>query len=77
MRCPLAAACLTALAAVVVMLTPASALAAAPDFGAVAVQPYEPRKPAPALALPDLDGRTVRLDDFRNKVVMLFFWTSW
>jgi hypothetical protein len=71
-----AAVCLTVLAAAA-MLDHGTASAAPPDFGAVAVQPYEPPKPAPALALPDLDGRTVRLDDFRNKVVMLFFWTSW
>ncbi|MBI2219366.1 MAG: redoxin domain-containing protein [Candidatus Rokubacteria bacterium] len=53
------------------------ALAAAPDFASVAVQPYDPPKPAPPLALPDLGGRMVRLEDFRGKVVVLFFWTTW
>lgn len=51
--------------------------AAAPDFAALQIQPYEPRKPAPAFALPDLDGRTVTLESLRGKVVFLFFWTTW
>jgi len=27
--------------------------------------------------LGSLDGRTVRLEDFRGKVVLLFFWATW
>jgi cytochrome oxidase Cu insertion factor (SCO1/SenC/PrrC family) len=50
---------------------------AAPDFASLQVQPYQPPKPAPAFALPSLDGRTVRLEDFRGKVVLLFFWATW
>ena len=55
----------------------ASGAAATPDFESLQVQPYEPPKPAPAFALPSLDGRTVRLEDFRGKVVLLFFWATW
>jgi hypothetical protein len=51
--------------------------AAAPDFASLQVQPYQPPKPAPAFSLPSLDGRTVRLEDFRGKVVLLFFWATW
>ena len=50
---------------------------AAPDFASLQVQPYQPPKPAPAFALPTLDGRTVRLEDLRGKVVLLFFWATW
>lgn len=50
---------------------------AAPDFAAVGVQPYEPPRPAPDFTLPDLDGRPVRLQDLRGKVVLLFYWATW
>jgi cytochrome oxidase Cu insertion factor (SCO1/SenC/PrrC family) len=53
------------------------AAAAEPDFAALAMQPYTPPKPAPPFALPDLDGHTVRLEDFRGKVLLLFFWATW
>ena len=41
------------------------------------MQPYQLPKPAPAFSLPAIDGRTVRLKDFRGKVVLLFFWATW
>ena len=50
---------------------------AAPDFGSFQVQPYQPPKPAPDFSLASIDGRTVRLEDFRGKVVLLFFWATW
>ena len=69
----------TALAAALTMcmLATAAAAAAAPDYTAVQVQPYPDPKAAPAFALPDLQGRTHRLDDLRGKVVMVFFWATW
>lgn len=67
-----------ALAAGLTMLVFATTAAgAAPDFAQVQVQPYAEPKPAPAFALPDLDGRTHRLEELRGKVVMLFFWATW
>ena len=53
------------------------AVAAAPDFAALDVQKYDPPKPAPGFSLPDLDGRPVRLDDLKGKVVLLFYWATW
>jgi cytochrome oxidase Cu insertion factor (SCO1/SenC/PrrC family) len=55
----------------------AAVAGAAPDFAALGVQPYEPPKPAPPFALPDLGGKTVQLGDVRGKVVLLFFWATW
>jgi cytochrome oxidase Cu insertion factor (SCO1/SenC/PrrC family) len=66
---------LGAASVVVVAATPGAATG--PDFATMQVQPYEPPKPAPAFALPDLDGKTVRLEDFRGKVLLLFFWSTW
>jgi len=68
---------LLAAAVVVALVAAALAAAATPDFDAMQIQPYEPPKPAPSFMLPDLDGKTVRLQDFRGKVVLLFFWATW
>jgi cytochrome oxidase Cu insertion factor (SCO1/SenC/PrrC family) len=62
--------------AVAVVLV-ATATFAGPDFASMQVIPYESPKPAPTFSLPDLDGKAVRLEDFRGKVVMLFFWATW
>ncbi len=32
---------------------------------------------APSFKLPDLDGHSVSLEDFRGKIVMLDFWATW
>jgi cytochrome oxidase Cu insertion factor (SCO1/SenC/PrrC family) len=51
--------------------------AAPPAWAKMGVQAYEPPKPAPAFALPALDGGTVRLEDLKGKAVLLFFWATW
>lgn len=53
------------------------AVAAAPDFAALAIQKYDSPKPAPGFSLPDLEGRPVRLADLQGKVVLLFYWATW
>lgn len=67
---------LTLLCTLLVLLT-TPAVWAAPDFASMGVSPYDPPKPAPALALPDLQGKTVRLADLKGKVVLVFFWATW
>ena len=51
-------------------------------FGVVWLQSskYEPLTVgmlAPDFSLPDLDGKTRRLSDYRGKVVLLNFWATW
>jgi cytochrome c biogenesis protein CcmG/thiol:disulfide interchange protein DsbE len=64
-------------AAIVTVLAAAPAALAAPDFAGMQVTPYDPPKPAPAFALPDLGGTTHRLEETRGKVAILFFWATW
>jgi peroxiredoxin len=33
--------------------------------------------PLPPIALPDLQGRNIRLEDYRGKRLLLFMWASW
>jgi peroxiredoxin len=35
------------------------------------------RKPAPALELTDAEGRSIKLAEYRGKVVLLNFWATW
>ena len=67
----------TSLVVMALVLLMVGSAGAAPDFSSFQVQPYQPPKPAPAFSLPSIDGRTVRLEDFRGKVVLLFFWATW
>ncbi len=44
---------------------------------AASVKPENDRHPAPEFALKDSNGKTVRLEDYRGKVVLLDFFATW
>ena len=41
------------------------------------VKPVTDRKPAPEFALKDADGKTVHLEEYKGKVVLLDFFATW
>jgi cytochrome c biogenesis protein CcmG/thiol:disulfide interchange protein DsbE len=44
---------------------------------AASVKESGKRNPAPDFSLRDVDGKVVRLSDFKGKVVLLDFWATW
>jgi len=65
---------LLALIAAVSCSAPKSTSASAEKAGP---QPSKNRKPAAAFTLKDANGASVRLADYRGKVVLLNFWATW
>src|SRR3954447_12000234 len=41
------------------------------------VKPEQERHPAPGFALKDTNGKTVHIEDYKGKVVLLDFWATW
>lgn len=60
-------------------LSPAQAQADMPALHTNSSQFVElrPRSDAPQLSLERLDGKSVRLDAFRGKVILMAFWATW
>ena len=64
---------LSLVAAAIIMMLPGCSRAARPP----AVKSEKERKPAPEFALKDANGHTVRLSDYKGKVILLDFWATW
>ncbi len=41
------------------------------------IVPLEVGQPVPDFELPSLDGRPVKLSDYRGKKLLVFMWASW
>ena len=65
---------------IVVLLAGASAAFGTPDtrlWQAAGVTPAAQPVKAPAFSVHDVAGHTVSLDQFRGRVVMVYFWATW
>ena len=38
---------------------------------------FTEKSSAPGFTIEDVAGKQVKLQDYRDKIVLLFFWTSW
>ena len=62
-----------------VLLPTVAGVAAAADQPGIraALYPEKARKAAPGFALQDATGKTVKIEDYRGKVILLDFWATW
>jgi peroxiredoxin len=64
--------------ALALILVPVAIATAADQARVRAIlQPATERRPAPEFTLKDSSGETVKLSDYRGKVVLLDFWATW
>jgi cytochrome oxidase Cu insertion factor (SCO1/SenC/PrrC family) len=69
---------LSFLLAIVTLLLPFSSNAVwANPLSAAGILNFKEQKAAPDFVLKDLEENPIRLDAFKGKVVLLYFWTTW
>ncbi len=68
---------LTAALACVSILLPACSRSPNRSVAEAAVKPGHTRKSAPDFTLKDVNGKAVKLSDYKGKVVLLNFWATW
>jgi len=71
----LARALLFAISAISIVLL--AGCSSEPTVVRAAVKSEKDRKPAPEFALKDANGQTVKLSDYKGKVILLDFWATW
>lgn len=62
---------------VIIVLALAALLGSFSRQSSVAQSPPADRARAPDFSLPQLNGKTLRLHDYRGKVILLDFWATW
>lgn len=50
---------------------------AAADLPSAGIYKFTEKRSAPGFALGDVAGKQVKLQDYRDKIVLLLFWTTW
>jgi peroxiredoxin len=67
----------TLAAAAIVVLSSCTGTSSSVKSAAAEAQQSSNRKPAPDFTLTDSNGQSVKLSDYRGKVVLLNFWATW
>ncbi len=50
---------------------------AAADLPSARIYKFTEKPSAPGFTIGDVAGKQVKLQDYRDKIVLLFFWTTW
>jgi hypothetical protein len=73
--------CLLASIGLVLVLVPVQAQEKAKEKASAKAPPENPKlaigQPAPEIVGHDIEGKPLRLSDYRGKVVLLDFWGNW